>query len=135
MSSKWAPNGLQVGSKMAKKVPMATKFQWQQCSNSDKVPMVTKVPTVPMATKRSLAVLASYEIWACFLLNLIIWFKLKCHFKIFITNFFSVSSLVVLEISTLVQCGFSLIHWCQYIIATSLFYEVNDPLLQVCYKP
>ena len=27
------------------------------------------------------------------------------------------------------------LHWCQYIIATSLFYEVNDPLLQVCYKP
>jgi hypothetical protein len=31
-----------------------------------KVQMATKVPTVPMATKRSLAVLASYEIWACF---------------------------------------------------------------------
>ena len=27
------------------------------------------------------------------------------------------------------------IHRCSYIIATSLFYEVNDPLLQVCYKP
>ena len=27
------------------------------------------------------------------------------------------------------------VHWWHYLIATSLFYEVNDPLLQVCYKP
>ena len=27
------------------------------------------------------------------------------------------------------------VHTCSFIIATSLFYEVNDPLLQACYKP
>ena len=57
---------------MASKVPMATKFQWELSFNGNNVPMDTKfpmakrVPTVPMATKRSLAVLASYEIWACY---------------------------------------------------------------------
>ena len=30
---------------------------------------------------------------------------------------------------------FDYLHTCSFIIATSLFYEVNDPLLQVCYKP
>ena len=27
------------------------------------------------------------------------------------------------------------IHSCNFMIPASLFYEVNDPLLQVCYKP
>ena len=27
------------------------------------------------------------------------------------------------------------IHLCSFMIPASLFYEVNDPLLQVCYKP
>ena len=45
---------------MAIKFPMAIKFQWQQCSNGNNVPMAIKVPIVrkvlmatkvPMATK------------------------------------------------------------------------------------
>ena len=27
------------------------------------------------------------------------------------------------------------VHSCNFMIPASLFYEVNDPLLQVCYKP
>ena len=27
------------------------------------------------------------------------------------------------------------VHLCSFMIPASLFYEVNDPLLQVCYKP
>ena len=29
----------------------------------------------------------------------------------------------------------SKLHSCNFMIPTLLFYEVNDPLLQVCYKP
>ena len=55
----WAPNGLLLGSKRA-----PNGLKWAR-----NVPVATKVPMakkVPMPTKWSLAVLASYEIWACF---------------------------------------------------------------------